>query len=45
MDWFILALVFATLLAFIGLGRKSAADKDLDILILRHQLNILASKL
>ena len=44
MGWFILARIFAALLGLIGLGRKSPADKDLEILILRHQLNIVARK-
>ena len=44
MGWFILAHFFSTILAFSGLGRGSAADKDLEILILRHQLNIVARK-
>ena len=44
MGWFILAHFFSTMLAFIGLGRGSDADKDLEILILRHQLNIVARK-
>jgi hypothetical protein len=45
MGWFILTHIFSTLLAFIGLGCNSTADKDLEILILRHQLNIVACKL
>ncbi len=44
MGWFILAHIFSTLLALIGLGHRSETDKDLEILILHHQLNILARK-
>ena len=44
MGWFILTHFFSNLLAFLSLGHKSTADKDLEILILRHQLNILARK-
>ncbi len=44
MGWFILAHLFAALLGFIGLGRRPENDKDLEILILRHQLNIVARK-
>ena len=44
MGWFILAHLFAALLGLLGFGRKSTADKDLEILILRHQLNIVARK-
>jgi transposase InsO family protein len=44
MGWFILAHIFSTFLAFIGLGRISESDQDLEILILRHQLNIVARK-
>ena len=44
MGWFILAHLFAAFLGLIGIGRRSTADKDLEILILRHQLNIVARK-
>jgi len=44
MGWFLLAYFFSTMLAFSGFGRGSEADKDLEILILRHQLNIVARK-
>lgn len=44
MGWFILAQLFATLLSWIRLGRMSGGDKDLEILILRHQLDILERK-
>ena len=45
MGWFILAQIFSTLMAFIGLGRSSDQEKDLEILILRQQLSILHRKL
>ncbi len=44
MGWFILAQLFAALLGFSGLGRRPENDKDLEILILRHQLNSVARK-
>jgi hypothetical protein len=44
MGWFILTHLFSTLLAFISLGCRSENDKDLEILILCHQLNIVAHK-
>ena len=44
MGWFILAHFFSTMMAFIGPGCGSKTDNDLDILILRHQLNIVARK-
>jgi hypothetical protein len=40
MGWFILAHLLTALLGLIGLGRRSENEKDLEILILRHQLNI-----
>ena len=45
MGWFILTHIFSTLLSFVGLGRLSEQDKDLEILLLRHQLSILQRKL
>jgi hypothetical protein len=44
MGWFILAQFFAALVRLIGLGRRSTTEKDLEIMILRHQLNIVARK-
>ena len=41
MVWFIITFIFSTLLEFIGIGRLSEREKDLEILILRHQLDIL----
>ena len=45
MAWFILSQMFSTLLTLLRLGRTSDKDKDLEILILRQQLNILQRKL
>jgi len=44
MVWFIITHIFSTLVAFVGIGRLSEREKDLEILILRHQLNILERK-
>ena len=44
MFWSIVALAFSVLLDLFHLGRLSNRDKDLEILILRHQLDILERK-
>ena len=44
MGWFILVQLFATLISMVRLGRLSDSEKDLEILILRHQLDILDRK-
>jgi putative transposase len=44
MGWFILAQLFSTLTSMVRLGRASGQEKDLEILILRHQLDILERK-
>jgi hypothetical protein len=44
MFWSIIALVFSVLLDLFRLGRLSDREKDLEILILRHQLDILERK-
>jgi putative transposase len=44
MGWFILANVFSTLLTLIRISVNSDPEKDLEILILRQQLNILQRK-
>ena len=44
MIWFLVTHIFATLLELIGIGRLSESEKDLEILILRHQLDILERK-
>jgi transposase len=41
MAWFLITHIFATVLALIGIGRLSEREKDIEILILRHQLDIL----
>ena len=41
MAWFILSQMFSTLLTLLRLGHTSDKEKDLEILILRQQLNIL----
>ncbi len=40
MIWFSLMQMFATLLEWLWLGRKSEQEKDLEILLLRRQLEI-----
>lgn len=45
MPWFILGHLFSSLLSIINLTHLSASEKDLEILILRHQLAILQRKL
>jgi hypothetical protein len=44
MGWFILAQLFYTLISMVRLGRMTDSEKDLEILILRHQLDILERK-
>jgi putative transposase len=41
MVWFIIGHLFTTLLAWLQIGRLSQQDKDLEILLLRQQLDIL----
>jgi hypothetical protein len=38
--WFVVMEIFSMLLEWVSLGRKSAAEKDLEILLLRRQLAI-----
>jgi hypothetical protein len=45
MIWFILGHLFSSLLSIFNLARLSDQEKDLEILILRHQLAILQRKL
>jgi putative transposase len=40
MVWFVVMEIFSTLLEWVRLGRKSAVEKDLEILLLRRQLAI-----
>lgn len=44
MQWFIITHIFSTLVEFVGISRLSEREKDLEILILRHQLDILERK-
>ncbi len=44
MVWLIITHIFSTLLEFIGIGSLSEREKDLEILILRYQLDILERK-
>ncbi len=44
MGWFILTQLFSTLISMVQLSRMSDNEKDLEILILRHQLDILERK-
>ena len=45
MGWFILTQLFSTLIQLIGIGRKSDQEKDLEIIILRYQLDMAQRKL
>lgn len=40
MGWFVAMQVFSILLEWLHLGRRSAPEKDLEILLLRHQIAI-----
>ena len=44
MSWFIVTHIFSTLVEFVGIDRLSDREKDLEILILRHQLDIVERK-
>lgn len=44
MIWFVIALTFSTMLELVTIGCLSDREKDLEILILRHQLDILERK-
>ncbi|MCB8982183.1 MAG: helix-turn-helix domain-containing protein [Ardenticatenaceae bacterium] len=41
MGWFILAHIFSTILSLIQVSRLSDQDKDLEVIILRHQLAVM----
>ena len=41
MVWFVLAHGLAVLVDLIAMGRRSADEKDLEIVLLRHQLRLL----
>jgi len=45
MGWFVLCYLFSTLISLMSIGRLSQQEKDLEILLLRHQLAILKRKL
>ena len=45
MGCFILSYLFSTLISLVSIGRLSEQEKDLAILLLRHQLSILERKL
>ena len=44
MVWFVITLIFSTILDIITIGRQSTLEKDLEILILRQQISILQRK-
>ena len=44
MSWFAVMQIFSVLLEWVRLGRRSEPEKDLEILLLRHQLAILERK-
>lgn len=41
MGWFIFANIFSTILSLIQVSRLSEQDKDLEVIILRHQLAVM----
>jgi hypothetical protein len=45
MGWFILTQILSTLIQLIGIGRQSDQEKDLEIMILRYQLDMAERKL
>jgi hypothetical protein len=45
MVWFIITLIFSTILDFITISRQSSLEKDLEILVLHQQISILHRKL
>lgn len=44
MVWFIITHIFSTLVEYFSIGRLSEREKDLEIHLLRHQLDILERK-
>ncbi len=44
MIWYILAQLYSTLIELLRLSRISADEKDLEILILRQQLDVMKRK-
>ena len=45
MGWFVLTQIFSTLIQLMGIGRQSDRAKDLEIIILRYQLDMAQRKL
>ena len=41
MLWLTLSRIFSTILALIQVGRMTNSEKDLEIIILRHQLDVM----
>ena len=44
MVWFFIGHIFSILLSLIRVSRLSENDKDLEIVILRHQLDVMVRK-
>lgn len=44
MIWFVIGHIFSSLVELVRISRISESDKDLEILILRHQLDVLTRK-
>jgi hypothetical protein len=44
MAWFVITLIFTTILDIITMSRQPTLEKDLEILVLRQQLSILQRK-
>ena len=44
MLWFFIGNIFSVLLALIRVSHLSENDKDLEIIILRHQLDVMVRK-
>ncbi len=44
MIWFFFGKIFSILLSLIRVSRMSENDRDLEIIILRHQLNVMVRK-
>ena len=41
MVWFIITHIISTILSMIQVSRLSDKDKDMEVIILRHQLNVM----
>lgn len=44
MIWFFIGHIYSTLISLIRVSRLSEDDKDLKIIILRHQLDVMVRK-